>query len=526
MSIKLRFFLLLGVLSLALIGSLGVLHLLEKKQLAEALSLSRNDTSAMLERLLKLSGTNLRQFTEDYSRWDDLVRFMQSRDAGWADVNLRQSLANFNACSAWVLGNDGTVIYQAHLDNANPLKLGEPTWLPAAGTPPFPHFFVRHGHDLVELRAAPIQPTDDLSRHTPPKGWLVAARLWDQDHLNELGALTESRFHWGATEAVADDALNEATLTVARPMSDANGHTLAWLQVTREVPAIAQRLRTDVFEARVFVVFGLLVLGALSLSLYLWILRPLATISESLTRQNASPLQPLIRQNSELSHIARQLEVSFAQQLELQQEVQQRARLGRDLHDGVIQSIYAAGMGLSAARTLIPTNPDEAARNIDQVRAALNETIRDVRNFINRLEPETTPRSTFTMAAAKVFEFFSHTGPTQVHLEIDEAVAERLHLLARADALQIIRECASNAIRHGHARNVWVSLQLDAPQRAARLTIRDDGRGFDPLTVPRGRGLNNIAERARHLGTTAEITSSPEKGTRTTILFSLSEFPA
>jgi hypothetical protein len=172
MSIKLRFFLLIGVLCLALIGSLGVLHWLEKKQLAEALSHSRNDTSAMLERWLKLSGTNLRQLAEDYSRWDEMVRFMQSRDKAWADVNIRQSLANFNACSAWVLGNDGSVIYQTHLDNANPVQLGQPTWLPSTGTPPFPHFFVRHGQDLVELRAAPIQPSDDLSRHTPPKaGW-------------------------------------------------------------------------------------------------------------------------------------------------------------------------------------------------------------------------------------------------------------------------------------------------------------------------------------------------------------------
>ena len=56
-----------------------------------------------------------------------MVNFVQSRDAGWADVNSCQSLANFNACSAWLLGNDGSVIYQNHLENANPLRPGEPT---------------------------------------------------------------------------------------------------------------------------------------------------------------------------------------------------------------------------------------------------------------------------------------------------------------------------------------------------------------------------------------------------------------
>jgi signal transduction histidine kinase len=282
-------------------------------------------------------------------------------------------------------------------------------------------------------------------------------------------------------------------------------------------------LRTDVFEARVFIVFGLLVMGALGLCLHNWVLRPLNAIGDSLVVQDAAPLQSLIAQDTELSRIASQLEVSFAQQKELLREVEERARLGRDLHDGVIQSIYAAGMGLAAARTLLQREPEEAAKGIDQVRAALNEIIRDVRNFITGLEPEALHSRTFTAAVASLFDFFKSSGPPSHQLDIDESAADRLHLAARTAALQIIRECASNAFRHGHARCVHVELRVTDTRTAIRLSITDDGGGFNPDTARRGRGLDNISERARTLGATAEIISEIGKGTRTTVLFPVND---
>ncbi|MEZ0218448.1 MAG: CHASE4 domain-containing protein [Rariglobus sp.] len=528
MSIKLRFALLLGLLLFIFLGSLGVLRYLEKQQLTEALASSQLDATSMLERWLDLNGSSLRQFSEDYSKWDEMVSFVKKPDEAWAEVNVRQSMDNFNLHAVWVLSTEGAVIYTSHREPSEPSPLNPAEWLQLLGDNPFPHFFAPHGHDLIEIRAAPIQPSGDSDRKTPPQGWLVSARIWDQPLLKALGNLTESTIslgHPGSATESESTALN-GKLTIMRPLNDWRGRTLELLHVTRETPAIAQRLRTDVFEARVFIIFGLLVMGALGLSLHNWVLQPLNAIGDSLAKQDASPLQPLIAQNTELSRIASQLEVSFEQQKELLREVEERARLGRDLHDGVIQSIYAAGMGLAATRTLIQRDPEEAARGIDQVRSALNETIRDVRNFITGLEPEALHSRTFTAAVASLFDFFKTSGPPPHRLDIDESSADRLHLAARTAALQIIRECVSNAFRHGRARCVEVDLHATADRKAVLLTISDDGCGFDLASVRRGHGLDNVYERARTLGATAEIISEIGKGTRTTVLFPVNDLPA
>ena len=120
MSIKLRFALLLGVLLLIFLGSLGLLRTLEKEQLTEALATSQRDATDILERWLDLNGSGLRQFAEDYSRWDDMVAFVKTRDPAWAEVNIRQSMNGFNAHAVWVLGTDGELLYQTEVDAPTP----------------------------------------------------------------------------------------------------------------------------------------------------------------------------------------------------------------------------------------------------------------------------------------------------------------------------------------------------------------------------------------------------------------------
>ncbi len=386
---------------------------------------------------------------------------------------------------------------------------------------PFPYFFLRHKGQLLEVRAAPIQPSNDSGRASPPQGWLVVSRLWDETFLKSLGTLTESRI--SLDSPAPPDTSPQAEINVNRALNDWRGRTLSLLCVTRELPTITIRLHNDAVEARIFLAFGLLVMAALGLSLHAWVFKPLNAIGDSLTRQDPAPLRLIVNQDTELGRIARQLKISFAQQDELSREVSERARLGRDLHDGVIQSIYAAGMGLAAARTLMYTRPVEAAQSVDQVRDALNETIRDVRNFITGLEPEALQSHSFTSAVSGVFKLLRTAGPADGELDIDESAAAQLHLSARTAALQIIRECASNAFRHGHAHHMQVSLRTLTSPRAVRLIVADDGAGFDPATVKRGHGLDNIIERARQLGASAEINSFPGKGTRTTVIFPVTE---
>src|SRR6185436_2354102 len=87
-------------------------------------------------------------------------------------------------------------------------------------------------------------------------------------------------------------------------------------------------------------------------------------------------------------------DASLKQQL-LTQSLDEKIRLGRDLHDGIIQSLYAAGLTLETVRAIVKTNPDEAERQLEQTRANLNDAIRDVRAYISGLTPEKLRRAGF-----------------------------------------------------------------------------------------------------------------------------------
>ena len=544
MSIKLRLALLLGLLLVAFLGSLLLLKRLERQQWEAMLASSQRDSIELLDRWIDLTGQSLRQFAFDYSLWDEMAGFVERPDPAWARINLDASLPNFNAHAAWVLRTDGTVVYAVKRDSdgAPPLPLPIADLRALTANNPFTHFYAENGDGLLlEVRGSPIQRSSDTARSGPPLGWLLVARLWDEGHLRTLAALTESETRLTRPDSRPVDPGHGAGIALLRPLSDWQGRTLRMLHLERSVPEVGQMLQQDAFEARIFVAFGLLVIVSLGLSLQRWVLQPLERIGESLATERRDPIQPLLKENNELSRVAQLIESSFEQKAALRREVEERrraeealrqsetalretleerARLGRDLHDGVIQSIYAAGMGLAAARSQLQTESGEAEQRIDQVRNALNETIRDLRNFITGLEPEALKHQTFTQAVASLIEFLQSIGPIQVDVNLDEDLAEHLPTTMRTDALQIIREAISNSLRHGKAGSVRVALEREGDK--ARLEIADDGLGFDPANVRSGgHGLANIAERARASEAEFTLRSAPGNGTRVIVKFPL-----
>ncbi len=546
MSIKLRLALMLSLLLAAFLVSLVLLRTLERRQLGQMLADSRQGRIDLLERWLDLTGASLRQFDNDYSQWDDMVRFLDRPDPQWAAVNLDASLANVDAQAAWVLRLDGSV---AHAVNrwhdpalaAPPVPVA-PLLARAAGTP-FLHFFARSPRGLLEMRCAPIQPSADLARTTPPRGWLLVARLWDEAQLEALARLSDSRVTLAGADALATPPPDAVAARLTRRLADWSGQTIGALQLDFQSPDLAQALQTDLFAAWVFAAFGLVVILALALGLNRWVLRPLRWISDSLARSDTAAIQPLVaeRERTELGRVALLIQSAFAQKAQLIREVEDRkraeealrhseaalrrtleeqARLGRNLHDSVIQSLYAAGMGLASIRAQIHDSPDEAEAKIEQTRLALNETIRDVRNFITGLEPEAVRHQSFAHALDRLVEYLRAVHPIQAAIAIDESLAATFTLAQRAHALQIAREAVSNAVRHGEAAHVRLALQrVDG---RAEFTIDDDGRGFTPAAGSgSGRGLKNLAERARELGAELTVSSELGKGTRVTVVFPL-----
>ncbi|HYN70377.1 MAG TPA: GAF domain-containing sensor histidine kinase [Candidatus Eisenbacteria bacterium] len=195
--------------------------------------------------------------------------------------------------------------------------------------------------------------------------------------------------------------------------------------------------------------------------------------------------------------------------------VDERLRISRDLHDGIIQGIYAVGLTLEDVPDLMTEEPAEAVARVDRAIDRLNTTIRDIRTFIVGLGTD-TGEDTLASALTQVAAELRPENGLEVSVEVaDESeLAGRLSVESSHELLQIAREALSNVVRHSEAARASMSLWREGNH--AVLRVEDDGRGFDPKrrAGPGHFGLLNLHDRAASVGGTLEIDSKPRRGTR------------
>ncbi len=193
--------------------------------------------------------------------------------------------------------------------------------------------------------------------------------------------------------------------------------------------------------------------------------------------------------------------------------LEERERIGMDLHDGVIQSIYAVGLTLEHSRLLMAENPDQATQRIEQAITDLNSTIRDIRAYILDLRPRQLHEENLMNGLGRLVSEFRVNTLVDVDLQgTPEAVAGLPD--AQAIALfHICQETLANIAKHARAKKVSVLLWVSADR--ALLEVEDDGRGFDlgKVRLTLGHGLSNIQTRAHNAGGDVEIISEPGGGT-------------
>ena len=203
------------------------------------------------------------------------------------------------------------------------------------------------------------------------------------------------------------------------------------------------------------------------------------------------------------------LELSLAQE-ELQRLslMDDRERIAKELHDGVIQSLFAVGMGLQGTALLI--GDETLARRIEGAVEELDRVILDLRNYIFGLRPGILAGGRLDVALRQLGEEFeSKTGIVTV-VDVDARAAAELAPKAE-DAVQLAREALSNVGRHAGATTVRLALVHE--EGAVVLVVDDDGRGFDVASATgTGNGLVNMAERAGRMGGRLDISSIPGDG--------------
>jgi signal transduction histidine kinase len=188
--------------------------------------------------------------------------------------------------------------------------------------------------------------------------------------------------------------------------------------------------------------------------------------------------------------------------------VDERERISKDLHDGIIQSIYAVGLSLEDVPELLHEDPDEVERRVERAIDSLHLTIRDIRNFIFGLRPELLGGASLVTGLQAVIEEFRHNSMIDVELDVGDVSVEP-DPTATTHLLGVVNEALSNVARHSGATRVVVRAETTV-DGGLMLTIQDNGRGFDPSSVGSlgHQGLANMRSRVATIGATMEIASA------------------
>ena len=193
--------------------------------------------------------------------------------------------------------------------------------------------------------------------------------------------------------------------------------------------------------------------------------------------------------------------------------LEERERIGMDLHDGIIQSIYGVGLSLESSLHSINEKPEDTVKRVQHAIDGLNQTIRDLRSYILDLRPRQLGNDGLMNGIKRLISEYRANTFAEVHItEPDSDLKElpQTHILA---LFHICQESLANAAKHAKAKKVQISVWTT--DERVLMEVHDDGRGFEAESMSPniGHGLANMQTRARSVGGDVEISSAQNEGT-------------
>ena len=200
--------------------------------------------------------------------------------------------------------------------------------------------------------------------------------------------------------------------------------------------------------------------------------------------------------------------------------LEDRTRISRDLHDSVLQSLYAIGLNLETSHRAATSPRPGTDRTYTNVVEQLNHLIHEVRGMIKGLTDGSVQDVNLNEELRKLAGSYEQIGGVTVALGLQPSALDVLTREEEQEILNIVREALSNCIRHAQATHIDVTLRTH--HNRIRVSVRDNGKGFTVTgSSPKGYGLMNMETRAKKLGGRLLLQSKPGRGTRITAEFLL-----
>jgi signal transduction histidine kinase len=214
-----------------------------------------------------------------------------------------------------------------------------------------------------------------------------------------------------------------------------------------------------------------------------------------------------------LRQVARQFE------LRLEERVNERTRIARDLHDTLLQSFQGLLLRFQTGINLLPESPLEARKTFESAVDQAEEAITEGRDAVQGLRSSVVVTNDLALAISTLGEELAagETNPNNAVFQVEvEGTARDLHPIVRDEVYRIAGEALRNAFKHAQAQRIEVEIRYD--ERRFRLRVRDDGKGIDAKLLNDGErpghyGLRGMRERAKLLGGKLTVWSELDSGT-------------
>jgi signal transduction histidine kinase len=192
--------------------------------------------------------------------------------------------------------------------------------------------------------------------------------------------------------------------------------------------------------------------------------------------------------------------------------LEERHRIGMDLHDGAIQSLYGLALMLEDAADRTKKEPESAREMVLRAVDRLNAAIADLRSYVLGLRPVRGSDRPLTESLPTLAEQARSNALLNVDVAVSDAAAAALDGVGREAAFYIAADALANIARHARAQRA--SLRLSLEDDHVTLEITDNGVGFDYARATEGHGLRNMRERAFAVGGQLQVESAPGSGSR------------
>lgn len=333
--IQLRMFFLIFIISVVFIAGVILFRITENKKITTLLISEKANQTQLTQSAIEILSKSCETFAYDYSFWDEMISFTKTRDPKWAKINVDVSLATFKTTVMWIYDPQLNLIY-----SKNDQEESELTEVPVDKSKLkeeitksyFVHFYAKSKIGIIEIFGAPIQPSNDISRKTTPRGFVFTGKLLGSEYLKQLSLLTATNAQISGNEFQKDSVKEEEfNIICIKDLHELDNRHIGKIITQKKQLAYENISKEATQQLYIIVLFSLVVLASISGFFNYIINKPLKQISKSLIEGNVTSLEKLQNKRNEFGQIASLIIRFFNQKSLLTLGINERIKIEEEL---------------------------------------------------------------------------------------------------------------------------------------------------------------------------------------------------